>query len=296
MRELNNANDSWEYTNLGEIAKISSGATPSRAISKYWNGSILWITTGEINYNEISQSNEKITQEALEATSLKLYSPGTILLAMIGQGATRGRVAQLKVYATINQNCCAIVPSQGILSQFLYYYLESKYHEIRNMSNAGGQQNLNSGLIRNIAIPFTPVIEQQYIINILSTWDHAIDLITQLIAAKQQRKRGLMQQLLTGKKRFQEYTNTPWQSLRAGDIFQPHSKRNNGDEELLSVTQDRGVIPRCMLETRVVMPAGETASYKLVEVGDFIISLRSFQGGIEYFRASRAGKSRLHSA
>jgi len=132
-------------------------------------------------------------------------------------------------------------------------------------------------------IVYTPLpLEQQRIVDILSTWDRAIDLATQLIATKQQYKRGLVQQLLTGKRRFETFANQPWPLLKAGDIFQTYSKRNNGSEELLSVTQDRGVVPRSMLDTRVVMPANETESYKLVEPGDFIISLRSFQGGIEY--------------
>ena len=73
-----------------------------------------------------------------------------------------------------------------------------------------------------------------------------------------------------------------WDVMKSGDLFCNYSKKNNGNEELLSVTQDKGVIPRTMVETRIAMPEGSTLSYKLVEKGDFVISLRSFQGGIEY--------------
>lgn len=73
-----------------------------------------------------------------------------------------------------------------------------------------------------------------------------------------------------------------WEVTKSGKLFYNYSKKNNKQEELLSVTQDRGVIPRSMVETRIAMPEGSTLSYKLVEKGDFVISLRSFQGGIEY--------------
>ena len=274
--------EGWNRINLGKLAKISSGSTPSRGVADYWGGSIPWATTGEINYADILDTREKITDKALAATSLKVHLPGTILLAMIGQGATRGRVARLKISATTNQNCCAIVSGKEVCSDYLYFYLEDQYQEIRDLSNAGGQQSLNADLIRNIMVHLPPLPEQRKIADILGTWDRAIALTARLIAAKGQRKRGLMQQLLSGKRRFPGFAGTPWSTRKAGELFQPYSKRNNGDEELLSVTQEHGVIPRSMLEARVTMPAGETQSYKLIEPGDFIISLRSFQVGIEY--------------
>ena len=73
-----------------------------------------------------------------------------------------------------------------------------------------------------------------------------------------------------------------WEVTKSGKLFYNYSKKNNKQEELLSVTQDRGVIPRSMVETRIAMPEGSTSNYKLVEKGDFVISLRSFQGGIEF--------------
>jgi type I restriction enzyme S subunit len=100
----------WGQTTLGSIATVKTGTTPSRSIAEYWGGEVPWVTTGEIDYNEIYDTREKITQKALDATTLQLYAPGTVLLAMIGQGATRGRVARLRVHATTNQNCCAISP------------------------------------------------------------------------------------------------------------------------------------------------------------------------------------------
>lgn len=90
-----------------------------------------------------------------------------------------------------------------------------------------------------------------------------------------------MQQLLTGKKRLPGFTDE-WKKVKAGLIFKSVSIRSNKQEILLSATQEHGVIPRDMLESRVTMPTGDLSSFKLVDVGDFVISLRSFEGGIEY--------------
>lgn len=202
---------------------------------------------------------------------------------MYGQGATRGKVSILGIDAATNQACAALTVNSAIaLTKYAFYYLSFIYPQIRELGHGGNQKNLNAGIIRSIPIPLPPLPEQRKIADILGTWDEAIALTARLIAAKGQRKRGLMQQLLAGKRRFPQFADTLWSKLKAGEIFQPYSKRNNGDEELLSVTQEQGVIPRSMLEARVTMPAGETQSYKLIEPGDFIISLRSFQGGIEY--------------
>ncbi len=184
-----------------------------------------------------------------------------------------------------NQDIKALIPKYGFSGLFLAYTLIAQKKQILDLVETAGHGTgrLDIEKLKQFTIDYpTCLDEQEKILCVLATCEHTIDLTAQLIAAKQQRKRGLMQQLLTGQRRFGEFANTPWPSLKAGDIFQPHSRRKNGDEELLSVTQERGVIPRSMLDARVVMPAGETESYKLVEPGDFIISLRSFQGGIEY--------------
>ncbi|WP_281701275.1 restriction endonuclease subunit S, partial [Acetobacter malorum] len=124
--------------------------------------------------------------------------------------------------------------------------------------------------------------EQKKIAAILSTWDRAIEGTERLLANSQQQKKALMQQLLTGKKHLPGFTGD-WIWKRSKEIFKSISIKNNPmDCELLSVTQDQGVVLRSSLERRVVMPDGSVQGYKLVNPGNFIISLRSFQGGLEY--------------
>lgn len=162
-----------------------------------------------------------------------------------------------------------------------YIYLLFQIIDWKKYNEATGVPSLSKSTIERIMIPLPPLPEQEKIAEILSTWDKAIERQTQLIQKLELRKKGLMQQLLTGKKRLPGFTGE-WKKVKAGLIFKSVSIRSNKQEILLSATQEHGVIPRDMLESRVTMPTGDLSSFKLVDVGDFVISLRSFEGGIEY--------------
>jgi type I restriction enzyme S subunit len=124
--------------------------------------------------------------------------------------------------------------------------------------------------------------QQDQFIEMVGVWDSAIDATSALVSALERRKQGLMQQLLTGRRRLKGFKGK-WKLLRADNLFTEISTRNQtAEEQLLSVTQDRGVIPRDMLVGRVTMPAGTVDAFKLVERDNFVISLRSFQGGLEH--------------
>ena len=186
--------------------------------------------------------------------------------------------------ANLTQGTARISPNKLAHSDYLMWAIRSDVvqRDIRRRLKGSTFKEITLDELAKIQVPVPPLPEQRKIASILGTWDAAIGRVEQLIAALQRRKQGLMQRLLTGAVRFPEFVGTEWSKEKAGNLFQPFSQRNNGDEELLSVTQEQGVVPRSMLDARVVMPAGSTEGYKLVEPGDFIISLRSFQGGIEY--------------
>ncbi|PHI28468.1 restriction endonuclease subunit S [Budvicia aquatica] len=192
----------WDIKPLEAIAKITSGGTPSRANLTFWNGNIPWVTTAEVHFNEIKDTNEKITKTGLDNSSAKVFPSGTLLMAMYGQGKTRGQVAKLGIDASTNQACAAILLLKGYSTDYYYLYLESQYENLRDMSNSGGQKNLSAGLIKSLLVPVPPLSEQTKIAQILSTWDKAIATTEQLISNSQQQKKALMQSLLTGKKRL----------------------------------------------------------------------------------------------
>ena len=171
---------------LGSIAKITSGGTPDRKKSTYWNGSIPWVKTTQIQNSVIADDDidEWITQDGLENSSAKIVPKGTILMAMYGQGKTRGQVAILGLDATINQACAAIHLKPGANRDYVYQQLRYRYESIRALSNTGSQENLNAGLIREIAFPLPGEADQIVIAKLLTDWDAAIEKTEQLIAAE----------------------------------------------------------------------------------------------------------------
>ena len=268
---------------LGKIAKITSGGTPARENPSYWNGDIPWVKTTQVQncVIRIADIDERITEEGSRRSSAKMIPAGSILMAMVGQGKTRGQVAVLDIAAAINQNCAAIILKDGADRNYVYQQLRFRYEEIRNASNSSGQQNLNAAIIRSLRIPLPSYAAQKRIGLWLVEWDSAIEKTEQLIAAKDRYYKAIEHQLLTARQRVNGLSNKR-ESLRADQIFESTSLKGFGSEPLLSVTQDQGVVPRNMLAGRVTMPSGETTSFKLVEPGNFVISLRSFQGGLEH--------------
>ena len=271
----------WDYLQIQDIAKVSSGSTPNRKNPAYWNGSMAWVTTGELSNGHIYHTLESITENAIAETNLRVYPKGTLLMAMYGQGKTRGTVAILEIDATINQACAAILTETKNI-MFLFYQLQNSYDDIRKLSNTGNQENLNADIIKSYRILWAPDEEQQKIAAILMTQDKIIELKEKLLAEKQHQKKYLMQQLLTGKKRLPGFCGE-WSFPRAKEIFTNVSdKQHNGNLRVLSSTQDRGIVPRDEVDIDIKYDTSSLVNYKKVQKGNFVISLRSFQGGIEY--------------
>ena len=150
--EIGPVSESWEVTKIGVIAQLKSGGTPSRKNPAYWDGGdINWIKTGEIDYCKIVRTEEKITKSGLEDSSAKLFPAGTLLLAMYGQGVTRGKVAITGIEAATNQACAAIFPHAKVRTMYLYYFLEYNYDTIRNFAHGANQKNLSAELIKSFS-------------------------------------------------------------------------------------------------------------------------------------------------
>ena len=271
----------WGLPQIKDIASISSGSTPNRNNSEYWNGNIAWVTTGELSSGHVNHTSELITVKAVKETKMRIYPQGTLLMAMYGQGKTRGTVAILEIDAAVNQACAAITVKDG-KSKFLFYQLKNSYQDIRKLSNTGNQENLNADIIKTYQVPWAPDEEQERISTILTTQDKVIELKEKQLAEKQRQKKYLMQQLLTGKKRLPGFYGA-WSFPKAKELFQSVSdKDHNGDLAVLSSTQDRGIVPREEVDIDIKYDACSLVNYKKVSKGNFVISLRSFQGGIEY--------------
>ncbi|MFE3183225.1 restriction endonuclease subunit S [Streptomyces violascens] len=154
---------------MKDIATITSGSTPARARDEFWGGEFPWVRTGEINFDEITHTSENVTESALRNANLKVFPRGTVLVAMYGDGATRGRSAILGIEATVNQATAAIICNPRFIdSRFLFYFLEHKYEEIRKISQGSNRSNLNASLIGQIMVATPPVEEQRRIVDFLT--------------------------------------------------------------------------------------------------------------------------------
>ena len=159
--------DDWQTKKISEIAKIGSGGTPSRKNPEYYHGNIFWVKTGEILWNEIFDTEEKITDAALKNSSAKIYPVGTVLLAMYGQGLTRGRAGILKIKAATNQAVCALCPVNDVFNKYLFYFFMANYWQLREKGFGGNQPNYSATMISKLEINLPPLEEQKEISRLL---------------------------------------------------------------------------------------------------------------------------------
>lgn len=174
-RQIYKLPEGWIWTTIGEIAVLSSGGTPSRANSNYFKGNIPWVKSGELNYNIITDTKEKITQEALETSSAKLVPANTLLIALYG--STVGKIARLGIEASTNQAVASIMTFSNFNQGFLYYYLFHNREKLLKKRKGGAQPNISQTILSNFILPLPPLREQNIIVykieSLFSELDHA---------------------------------------------------------------------------------------------------------------------------
>ena len=157
--------ESWSFCEINSIGTVNNGSTPSRKISHYWNGNINWISSGEVNNSSIRQTRETITQTGFDNSSVKLLPIGTVLIAMIGEGKTRGQTAILEIESSCNQNVAAVVINHGlVISKYLYFWFFMQYEHNRSYGSGSGPKALNCQRVREINFILPPLEEQKEIV------------------------------------------------------------------------------------------------------------------------------------
>jgi type I restriction enzyme S subunit len=189
--------DGWRGARLGEVATIETGGTPSRAKPEFWGGTVRWMSSGEVNQRRVASTAEFITEAGVASSNAKVFPPGTLMLAMNGQGSTRGKVAVLEVEAACNQSLAAIRGKNGVDSRFLLHNIDSRYDELRNLTGGDARSGLNLGLIRGFRLNVPPPDEQRRIAEVLDAIDAAIGKTEAVIAATERLRSALLGELLT---------------------------------------------------------------------------------------------------
>lgn len=195
---LSEVPEGWRPTKLGDITDIKTGGTPSRKEDSFWGGEIYWMSSGEVWKKRVFDTKEKITEAALSRSAAKMLPKGSVMIALNGQGKTRGAAAILERDMTCNQSLAAVVPSEKHDNYFMLYFIESQYQNLRNITGDNARNGLNLGLLKSYELVLPPINEQHRIAQILSSVDASIQATQAVIEQAERVKRGLMEQLLTG--------------------------------------------------------------------------------------------------
>ena len=269
----------WKKVKLGDVAKVTSGGTPLRTLSEYWNGNIPWVKTAQIQNGHISkdQVDEYITELGVQKSSAKIVPKGTLLMAMYGQGKTRGQVAILDIDAAINQACAAFHLKEDVVSTpYLFQYFLFNYENIRNLSNDGGQKNLSAEIIKKISLDLPPIEEQKKIAMTLSVWDSAIEKMEKLIEAKSHNFNLLKEKLIV-----KQSLKNQMKTYSIKELFDVVNRKNKvGNNNVLTSSAQYGLVNQQEYYKKSIAPS-DISGYYLLEKGDFAYN-RSYSIGYPY--------------
>ncbi len=149
----------WEYRPLADLCRTTSGGTPNRKNASLFEGTIPWVKSGELKDGLITETKEHISEEAIRASSAKLFPPGTLLIAMYG--ATVGKLGVLGIESATNQAVCAIFPQERVHKRYLFWFLRFKRRDLVEASFGGAQPNISQTVIRALPVPLAPTLEAQ---------------------------------------------------------------------------------------------------------------------------------------
>lgn len=189
--------DAWEQRKVSEVAEICAGGTPSTGIEKYWHPKeIPWLSSGEVHKKYITYTDNKISVEGLNNSSARMIPANSVLIALAGQGKTRGTVAINRISLTTNQSIAAMIFSKEIVPEFVFCNLENRYEEIRRMSSGDGSRGgLNKQIVGEIEIPYTSKEEQAKIGAYFSKLDYLITLHQRELEKLQNIKKSMLEKM-----------------------------------------------------------------------------------------------------
>ena len=272
--------DSWEPKKLKDICEINPPRKKKKSAQTIFLG-----------MSDVDDSGHIIAQHKMDIHQIKSgltpFERGDILVAKITPCFENGKGANTKTLQTetgFGSTEFHVLRNKKDGDFIFYHTISHSFRQKleREMTGSAGQKRVQVDSLGNYVIPFPGRSERRSIVDILSAQDSIIVLKEKRLAENQQQKKYIMQQLLTGKRRLPGFEGV-WKYIPAREIFKSITdKKHSGDLQVLYSTQDRGIVPRDQVGIDIKYEADSLSSYKKVEKGNFVISLRSFQGGIEY--------------
>jgi type I restriction enzyme S subunit len=298
VKWLGEVPEQWSTSSVRWLARRYSGGTPDKTILSYWeDGTVPWLNSGAVNDKIIKEPSTYISLEAFENSSAKWIPAGSLVMALAGQGRTKGMVAQLAIPTTCNQSMAAIIPGPEINPKFLFWWLESNYQNIRNMAGGDLRDGLNLELLGDIRCPLPTHSEQNIIATFLDSETERIDALVaeqlRLMELLKEKRQAVISHAVTKGLN----PNVPLKSTGVewlGDVPEHWELRatkrlfrlivepapDDNDYELLSIYTEIGVRPRKDLEAKG-NKATTTDGYWMVQKGDLIVNkLLAWMGAI----------------
>jgi type I restriction enzyme S subunit len=296
----------WETGSLRWLSRRYSGGTPDKTNLSYWEeGTVPWLNSGAVNDRLIFEPSAYITEEAFANSSTKWVPKGALVMALAGQGKTKGMVAQLAIPSTCNQSMAAIIPAPAINARFLFWWLESNYQNIRNMAGGDLRDGLNLELLGNISCPLPPLPEQTAIASFLDHETGKIDVLVEeqrrLIALLKEKRQAVISHAVTKglnplaplKPSGVEWLGdvpVHWElfSLKRDLDFLTSGSRgwaeNYSDEgdifiRITNLTRDGISIDLSDIQ-RVAVPDGAEGARTRVQSGDVLFSITAYLGSV----------------
>lgn len=272
--------DGWQKVRLGDVVALRSGGTPTRSNGSHWDGCVPWLSGKDLKSFFLSDAQEHLSEAAIRRAggllpkhTVVILVRGMMLLREIPIGITTREM-------TINQDLRAVIPRAELDPLFLAYSLSARRPQLLDLVDIAGHGTgrLAADRLRHLSIMLPPPAEQQLIGRYLRRWDEVLAGMYRLLEAKRNLKHGLAEQLLSGGRRLPLYASLEWNERRLGEVFSERIQMDCDGLPLLSITADRGVIPREEVD-RKDTSAADKAAYLRIAPGDIgYNTMRMWQG------------------
>ena len=271
----------WKESTIGKEFELYSGNTPSRLDKENFVGDVNWITSGELKDHYIGDTKEKISENSAKENNLRLLPEGTFVIAIYGLEAegVRSTGSIITKQSTISQACMAFTPKGIISNEFLYSWYK-KHGNVIGIRYAQGtkQQNLSYDIIEKFKIRYPSLQEQDKLNSFISLLDTRISTQSRIIEDLKSLSDVICERLYTPSEK------ESWQTYKYTDLFSISNERNSKLQykNVLSASQEYGMIERNELNIDIKFEASSITNYKIVRPNQYVIHLRSFQGGFAY--------------
>ena len=280
--------DNWDVIKIGDFTDVFSGGTPDTSKKEYWDGDIPWMNSGDMNQKYIHSVEGRITDKGMASSSTHMIPAQCVLIGLAGQGKTRGTAAINYLPLCTNQSTAAIYPSKLFDPLFLLYVMESRYSQLREMSSGEGiRGGLTKALIKDVAVQLPPKDEQKAIAKVIFDFDANMEHLRHLINKEVNLKKSCLDRMFPRADQIIPDVRIPdfdgeYKRLPAERLFVSYADKGFPELPVLMATQEKGMILRDDSNIEIQHDERNEVTYKRVLPGQFVIHLRSFQGGFAH--------------